>query len=926
MRTGNPIGTQKTKNTQNARLSVRQRQLLIGSAVSALLIVLIVMVYQTTRTTDAKANVVGDYRSKGNGNWSSSGTWQTYNGTTWVNAGSAPSSSNNVITIQNGHTVSVSSDVTADQVIVASGGRLNIGSGKTLTIDAGTGIDLENFGTVGNTGTITLNSNATIEHEPSSVYIHSRNGGTIPTSTWSSTSSCRITGVTNNLPNGFGQNFGSLTWDCGSQSADLFFNQNINIQGNLTIQNTDNDILGLSDVATNVNLTVGGNLNITSGDFRITNNSGTSTLSVNGSVNLSSSSNAWFTATSGTGACTTNIIGDVNISNGVFWVNEDVNPCTMNITGNINHTGGEFIGTDLSGAATINVSGNLNVSGSTSTSYFVLTSSTGVCTLNLTGNLTVTGGNLLLTEAAANGILKMNGNYTHTGGAITELASTNAGEITFNGTGMQTITATTNVTNTVNYTVASNAYAQMAGANDYINGNGSFTIQAGAKLGMRSSTGISSSGNDGHVRVTGNRNFNTGADYLYNASTTQNTGSGLPATVRRLTVNNTGLTLTNSVTASDSLVMTAGNITTGNNILTIGTSTSTPGNLFRNSGRIIGRLKRWFATSTTSDVVFPIGTTTDYNGITITMTSAPTAGGTVLSTFTKGWPGNLGLPITDAGDVCQTIGSGWWTMTPADGLTGGTFTVKTVAEGFTGINDFTTLHLFRRDNEANVWEADGTHAAPTGTVASPTIVRNSVNEWGQFAITSTAANPLPVALTSLKVNATNGGAKVLWSTASEKNCDFFMVERSGNGTSFQTLGRVAGAGNSNTPRSYNYFDATPLAGTSYYRLVQYDFDGSKDIFGPVAFNNAKKGGNAPMVASPNPFSNDLNLRFMSDKNGTWPMIIRNQSGQTVYNGTMEVTEGHNDISLLLARQLRAGSYTITIGEGDTQMTTKVIKQ
>jgi hypothetical protein len=81
-----------------------------------------------------------------------------------------------------------------------------------------------------------------------------------------------------------------------------------------------------------------------------------------------------------------------------------------------------------------------------------------------------------------------------------------------------------------------------------------------------------------------------------------------------------------------------------------------------------------------------------------------------------------------------------------------------------------------------------------------------------------------------------------------------------------------------------------------------------------------------MVASPNPFSNDLNLRFMSEKNGTWPMIIRNQSGQTVYNGTMEVTEGHNDISLLLARQLRAGTYTITIGEGDTQMTTKVIKQ
>lgn len=926
MTTGQPARAQKPKNTQKARLSVRQRQLLIGSAVSALLIVLIVMVYQTTRTTDAKAAVAGDYRSRASGNWSGSNTWETYNGSNWVTTSTAPSTSSNVISILNGHTVTVSGNTTADQIVVEVGGRLNVNSGKSLTVAAGTGVDLENYGIIGNTGTITLNSGASMENEAGATYIHSQNGGTIPTATWNATSICSITGVTSSMPGGIGQNFGHMTWNCSSQTGTISFNQNMNVAGDFTLNSTGSGYLGLNGGSSSRTMTISGNMNITNGDFRGTNGSGSATLTIAGNVNLSSSANAWFTATSGSGACTANISGDVNISNGVFWVNEDVNPCTMNITGNINHTGGEFIGTDLSGAATINVSGNLNVSGSASTSYFVLTSSTGVCTLNLTGNLNVTGGNLLLTEAAANGILNMNGNYTHTGGAITELASTNAGEITFNGTGMQTITATTNVTNTVNYTVASNAYAQMAGANDYINGNGSFTIQAGAKLGMRSSTGISSSGNDGHVRVTGNRNFNTGADYLYNASTTQNTGSGLPATVRRLTVNNTGLTLTNSVTASDSLVMTAGNITTGNNILTIGTSTSSPGNLFRNSGHIIGSLKRWFAASTTSDVVFPIGTTTDYNGITITMTSAPTAGGTVLSTFTKGWPGNLGLPITDAGDVCQTIGSGWWTMTPADGLTGGTFTVKTVAEGFTGINDFTTLHLFRRDNEANVWEADGTHAAPTGTVASPTIVRNSVNEWGQFAITSTAANPLPVALTSLKVNATNGGAKVLWSTASEKNCDFFMVERSGNGTSFQTLGRVAGAGNSNTPRSYNYFDATPLAGTSYYRLVQYDFDGSKEIFGPVAFNNSKKGANAPMVASPNPFSNDLNLRFMSDKNGTWPMVIRNQSGQTVYNGTMEVTEGHNDISLLLARQLRAGTYTITIGEGDTQMTTKVIKQ
>lgn len=42
----------------------------------------------------AFAQVSGDYRSKATGDWSTNGTWETYNGSSWVNASAKPGSTN----------------------------------------------------------------------------------------------------------------------------------------------------------------------------------------------------------------------------------------------------------------------------------------------------------------------------------------------------------------------------------------------------------------------------------------------------------------------------------------------------------------------------------------------------------------------------------------------------------------------------------------------------------------------------------------------------------------------------------------------------------------------------------------------------------------------------------------------------------------
>lgn len=924
MKSSKPLKTNTPSQRTNLTTRLSQKQkIIVGTVISTMAIVLIVLVYQTFQSTKANAAVNGDFRSKNNGNWNSNATWESYNGTAWVNAGSTPTSAQNVITIRNGHTVTVSANVNVDQVVIEAGGVVTVNSGRTVTINNGTGTDFINGGTINNSGTINLSASATLNHEANGLYNHSQNGGSIPTATWNENATCEIRGTTSTAPTNLGQNFGNFKWNATSQSSNLGLNTNMTIQKDFNILSTGSRYLGLTTNSTSRTMTVGGNINQSGGDFRGTNSSGGGTITVTGNVNLSSS---WFTVSSGSGACNMTINGDLNISGGVFWSNEDATNNSITISGNYTQTDGVFIGTDWTAATTINIAGDIAISGNVGTSYCILTSGSGMCTFNVDGNASITGGNLLLTEDANEGILNIKNNFTYTGGYIWENSTTNACQINFNGTSIQPCNVTANTFNNVNYTVKTGATLQMENEPSYLNGDGIFTLEAGAKLGIKSIDGITSSGATGHIQ-TATRNFSTGADYEYNGISLQSTGSGLPSSVRNLTINNgSHIILTNSVNAENQLNLLVGNVTTGSNSITLGTSDVSTGTLSRTSGHIIGSLRRWVPSAVTTGIIFPVGTPTSFNGIIMDFNTPPN-GGIITSSFTTGFPGVYGLPITDAGDVCSTIGSGWWTLSGSNGFSGGEYNISTTAEGFTGISDYTKLHLFRRDDDANVWTAEGTHVAATGNSTTPIANRSAFTSLGQFGITSTSINPLPVEIVAFDVMPYNSSAKITWTTASEKNSDYFVVERSKDNKNFEEIQKVTAAGNSSNPRNYEVMDRNPLMGTSYYRLTQTDFDGKQETFDPKPFNNSTSNtGIKNMTASPNPFETDLQLKFESDMTGMLPMTITMTNGQLIYNGNLSVKQGKNSISLPLADQLKSGSYIVTMGEGTSKISTRIIKK
>lgn len=85
--------------------------------------------------------------------------------------------------------------------------------------------------------------------------------------------------------------------------------------------------------------------------------------------------------------------------------------------------------------------------------------------------------------------------------------------------------------------------------------------------------------------------------------------------------------------------------------------------------------------------------------------------------------------------------------------------------------------------------------------------------------------PLPVELINFQAQANNSSVDVTWQTASEKNNDYFIVQKSKDAINWEFVEEVNGAGNSVELLDYAIEDRSPFLGVNYYRLKQVDFDG-----------------------------------------------------------------------------------------------------
>lgn len=95
-----------------------------------------------------------------------------------------------------------------------------------------------------------------------------------------------------------------------------------------------------------------------------------------------------------------------------------------------------------------------------------------------------------------------------------------------------------------------------------------------------------------------------------------------------------------------------------------------------------------------------------------------------------------------------------------------------------------------------------------------------------YVTVNCVTNPLPIQLTEFNIKKEGNISLIYWTTQTETNNDYFIVERSIDGKIFEEISKIKGAGNSNQTINYQITDYQPYYGINYYRLKQVDFDGT----------------------------------------------------------------------------------------------------
>jgi hypothetical protein len=178
---------------------------------------------------------------------------------------------------------------------------------------------------------------------------------------------------------------------------------------------------------------------------------------------------------------------------------------------------------------------------------------------------------------------------------------------------------------------------------------------------------------------------------------------------------------------------------------------------------------------------------------------------------------------------------------------------------------------------------------------------------------------LPIELLSFKGKAENGGATLVWQTATELNNDYFDLQRSTDGVNFESIATIKGAGNSTQLLSYSYFDPSPSGRQVYYKLVQHDFDGATSGSNIVTVKLDKTFA-ASVSVMPNPFSETFVLTKFYNEKAT--VLIYDILGRVVDQRSSPESE----TVLQLGTSLVKGSYIIEYITTETSYTMKVEKQ
>ncbi len=230
----------------------------------------------------------------------------------------------------------------------------------------------------------------------------------------------------------------------------------------------------------------------------------------------------------------------------------------------------------------------------------------------------------------------------------------------------------------------------------------------------------------------------------------------------------------------------------------------------------------------------------------------------------------------------------------------------------------------RSDNTVMTWTDLG-----TTVIASTSVLQKAGQSGRNEFIPELKISPMPISLLNFSAIPDGNVVDIKWSTATEVNNHYFTVERTTDGTHYETVAIVDGAGNSDYTLSYSAKDENPVAGTSYYRLKQTDFDGKSKTFEDVIVTYTESNSTSLLTQHtyPNPFKTSFSINFESDKATQLSVEVLSSTGAFIDGETIICAKGNTQYEYQKGYLLTSGIYFVHVTDLASGQSTvqKIIK-
>jgi hypothetical protein len=184
-----------------------------------------------------------------------------------------------------------------------------------------------------------------------------------------------------------------------------------------------------------------------------------------------------------------------------------------------------------------------------------------------------------------------------------------------------------------------------------------------------------------------------------------------------------------------------------------------------------------------------------------------------------------------------------------------------------------------------------------------------------FRINCVSNCTLPVDLISFNAHKSSTGVQVMWTTASEKNSQAFIIEKSTDGINFHSIQSIESKGNSSIQNDYSYIDESVSNTEVYYRLKMEDVDGSFSYSSVVSVSFEEN----EIVLE----GNKIISRLISEKEISF--IVLNSIGQVIHQENYLASKGVMEKEISLNTSTK-GIYLVKIISNDFNFSGKLINQ